>query len=66
MADDGNDAVIIGAVRTAIADAYRGRLTNVSIHDLTSTVVTEVLERAGVDAGGRRRPRARRGAPRRR
>ena len=50
MADDGNDAVVIGAVRTAIADAYRGRLANVSIHDLTSTVVTEVLERAGVNA----------------
>ena len=48
MPDAGNDAVIVGAVRTAIADAYRGSLANVSIHELANTVVSEVLERSGV------------------
>ncbi len=48
MQDAGNDAVVIGAVRTAIADAYRGSLANVSIHELANTVVAEVLERSGV------------------
>ncbi len=50
MTDAGNDAVIVGAVRTAIADAYRGSLSNVSIHQLAGTVVAEVLDRAGVAA----------------
>jgi len=48
MSDAGNDAVIIGAVRTAIADSYRGSLTNVPINDLAETVVREALDRSGV------------------
>src|SRR3954447_9823281 len=44
----GNDAVIVGAVRTAIADSYRGSLANVPIDDLAATVVREALDRSGV------------------
>ena len=60
------DAVIVGACRTPIADAYRGSLANVSIHESGQHVVTEALERAGIAGDRCRRPRARRGAPRRR
>jgi len=48
MADAPNDPVIVGAVRTAIGDAYRGALANVAVADLGRTVVTEVLDRSGV------------------
>jgi acetyl-CoA C-acetyltransferase len=48
MPEAGNDAVVVGAVRTAIADSYRGRLANVGINDLAETVVTEALARSGV------------------
>lgn len=41
-------AVIVSAVRTPIADAYKGALTHVSIHDLAKTVVAEALKRSGV------------------
>jgi len=40
--------VVIGAVRTAIADAYRGALSGVSVHELAGTVITEALTRSGV------------------
>lgn len=45
-----NDAVIVSAVRTAIADSYKGALANVSIHQLANTVVAEALKRSGVAA----------------
>jgi len=48
MSDAGNDAVIIGAVRTAIADSYKGGLANVPINELAATVVREALDRSGV------------------
>jgi acetyl-CoA C-acetyltransferase len=44
------DAVVLSAVRTAIADAYKGSLTNVSIHDLAKPVVVEALKRSGASA----------------
>ena len=43
------DAVIVSAVRTAIGDAYKGSLTNVSIEQLGQSVVGAALQRAGVD-----------------
>lgn len=42
------DAVVVSAVRTPIADAYKGALANVSIHDLAKTAVAEALKRSGV------------------
>ena len=50
MGDEPRNAVVIGAVRTAIADAYRGALTNVAIHGLATTVVSEALARSGAPA----------------
>lgn len=44
------DAVIVSAVRTPIADAYKGALAHVSVHDLGKTVVSEALKRSGVPA----------------
>lgn len=44
------DAVIVSAVRTPIADAYKGSLSHVSIHDLAKTAVAETLKRSGVPA----------------
>ena len=52
MADAASDAVVVGAVRTAIADAYRGSLANVSIHQLAGAVVGEVMERSRVSVAG--------------
>src|SRR5436305_985202 len=45
------DAVIVSAVRTAIADARRGSggLADVSIHELGKASVAEALKRSGVD-----------------
>ncbi len=43
-------AVILSAVRTAIADAYRGALANVSVHELAKATVSEALKRSGVAA----------------
>jgi acetyl-CoA C-acetyltransferase len=48
MADAASDAVVIGAARTAIGDAYKGSLANVSINDLGHVVVEEAMARAGV------------------
>ncbi|HVM40161.1 MAG TPA: acetyl-CoA C-acyltransferase, partial [Acidimicrobiia bacterium] len=45
-----SEAVVLSAVRTAIADAYKGTLANVSIHDLAKPVVVEALKRSGVEA----------------
>lgn len=45
------DAVILSAVRTPIADAYRGALANTSIYDIAKTSVLEALKRSGVPAG---------------
>lgn len=42
------EVAIVSAVRTAIADAYRGSLTNVSVHDLAKPVVAEALKRSGI------------------
>lgn len=42
--------MIVSAVRTAIADSYKGALANVSIHQLANTVVAEALKRSGVAA----------------
>ena len=50
------EAVIVSAVRTPIADAYRGALTGVSVHELAKTSVSEALKRSGVLGRGDRRP----------
>lgn len=42
------EAVIVSAVRTPIADAYKGALADVSVHDLGKAVVAEALKRSGV------------------
>lgn len=42
------DAVVLSAVRTAIADAYRGALAHVSVHDIAKPAVAEALKRSGV------------------
>jgi len=42
--------VIVSAVRTAIADSYKGSLANVSINQLAGAVVAEALKRSGVAA----------------
>jgi acetyl-CoA acetyltransferase family protein len=44
------EAVILSAVRTPIADAYKGALANTSIYDIGKTSVTEALKRSGVPA----------------
>src|SRR5688572_4627955 len=44
------DAVIVSAVRTPIATAYRGALANVAITELGKVVVAEALKRSGVAA----------------
>jgi len=44
------DAVIVSAVRTPIADAYKGSLAHVSIHDLAKVAVSAALQRSGVAA----------------
>lgn len=44
------EAVIVSAIRTPIADAYRGKLASVSVYDLAKTVVVEALKRSGVPA----------------
>ncbi len=44
------EVAVVSAGRTAIADAYRGSLTNVSVHDLAKPVVAEALKRSGVPA----------------
>ncbi|MBI2168691.1 MAG: thiolase family protein [Actinobacteria bacterium] len=44
------EAVIVAAVRTPIADAYKGALAHVSIHDLAKATVAEALKRSGVPA----------------
>lgn len=44
------EVAVVSAVRTAIADAYRGSLTTVSVHDLAKPVVAEALKRSGVPA----------------
>lgn len=41
--------VIVSATRTAITDAYRGSLAGVDVRDLAATVVTEAIDRAGID-----------------
>jgi acetyl-CoA C-acetyltransferase len=40
-------AVILSAVRTAIADSYKGALANVSVHELAKATVSEALKRSG-------------------
>jgi acetyl-CoA C-acetyltransferase len=42
------EAVIAAAVRTAIADAYKGALANTSIYDIGKASVVEALKRSGV------------------
>jgi acetyl-CoA C-acetyltransferase len=42
------EAVIVSAVRTPIADAYKGALANTSIYDIGGASVVEALKRAGV------------------
>jgi acetyl-CoA C-acetyltransferase len=42
------EAVIVSAVRTAIADAYKGALANTSIYDIGKASVVEAIKRAGV------------------
>ncbi|MDQ3145482.1 MAG: thiolase family protein [Actinomycetota bacterium] len=42
------DAVIMSAVRTPIADARKGGLATVSVHDLAKASVVEALKRSGV------------------
>lgn len=42
------DAVILSAVRTPIADAYKGSLAHTSIYDVAKASVVEALERSGV------------------
>ena len=49
LVDQPSDSVVIGAVRTPIGDSYKGSLTNVPIYDLGRTVITEALDRAGVE-----------------
>jgi acetyl-CoA C-acetyltransferase len=49
MADMG-EAVIVSAVRTPIADAYKGALANTSIYDIGKASVSEALKRSGVPA----------------
>ncbi len=44
------DAVIVAAVRTAIADAYKGALANTSIYEIGKASVAEALKRSGVPA----------------
>ncbi len=44
-----NSPVVVAATRTAITDAYRGSLAPVGVRDLASRVVTEAIERAGID-----------------
>jgi acetyl-CoA C-acetyltransferase len=44
------EAVIVAAVRTAIADAYKGALANTSIYDIGKASVTDALKRSGVAA----------------
>lgn len=42
------EAVVIGAARTAIADAYKGSLANTSIYEIGTAVVVEALKRSGI------------------
>jgi acetyl-CoA C-acetyltransferase len=44
------DAVIVSAVRTAIADAYKGSLASTSIYDIATASIVEALQRSGVPA----------------
>ncbi len=44
------DAVIVSAVRTPIADAYKGALANTSIYDIGKASIVEALKRSGVPA----------------
>ena len=44
------EAVVLGAARTAIGDAYKGSLANTSIYDIGKASVTEALKRSGVPA----------------
>ncbi|MFC8529881.1 thiolase family protein [Nocardia sp. NPDC057227] len=43
------EAVIVGAVRTAIGRSFKGTLTDVSTETLAVTVLPEVVRRAGLD-----------------
>lgn len=45
-----NRPVIVSAVRTPIADAYRGALVNVGVRDLAAQIVVEAINRSGVPA----------------
>jgi acetyl-CoA acetyltransferase family protein len=45
-----SDAVIVSAVRTPIADAYKGALANTSIYDIAKASVIEALKRSGIPA----------------
>lgn len=47
MSDD-HDVVIVAAARTAVG-AFNGSLATVPAHDLGSTVISEVIKRAGVE-----------------
>jgi len=44
------DAVIVSAVRTAIADAYKGALANTSIYDVAKASIVEALKRSAAPA----------------
>ncbi len=44
------EAVIVSAVRTPIADAYKGALANTSIYDIGKASVIEALKRSGIPA----------------
>lgn len=45
-----NEAVIVAAARTPIADAYRGSLVNTSVYDIAKASVVEALKRSAVPA----------------
>ena len=45
-----SEAVIVSAVRTPIADAYKGSLANTSIYDIGKASVVEALKRSGIPA----------------
>ncbi len=44
------DAVIVAAVRTAIADAYKGALASTSIYQIGTASIVEAIRRSGVPA----------------
>jgi acetyl-CoA C-acetyltransferase len=43
------DCVVLSAVRTPIADAYKGSLAHTSVYDIAKPAVVEALKRSGVE-----------------